>query len=127
MIKLTALVFLLLPIVANAAPFCLSVPGKPLQCTYFNGPVCSRDAGQQTNGACIANPADDKLPVDQMGSFCLVVATGIHQCGYSDINMCNDIAQREHGICARSDGTLTPAGPNPYTTITAVPLDHLNH
>jgi hypothetical protein len=111
---LTTITLLASPVAALAAPFCLSMPGAPPACFYYDGNACARDAARQTNAVCTANPSEVRIPTSRVGSFCMTTAQGFTQCGYADGNTCASAARGQNGICSTSTGSLPRAVPDRY-------------
>jgi hypothetical protein len=110
-----ALVFWLgTPVVAMAAPFCLTMPaGSTPQCIYFDGAQCAREATRQ-NGECGLNAQEVSVPPSGTGTYCIVTVGGGSTCGYGDGTDCSRVAQRQKGVCVKSAGTPPKTIPDPY-------------
>lgn len=110
---IAAAIFLILPIGANAAPFCLALPNGTPQCIYYDGQSCSNDANRQ-NGSCQVNPAEVRVPSSRVGEYCLVMANGASRCGYADGNVCARDALAQKAACTRSAGALPRQLPDAF-------------
>lgn len=108
-----AALFLLSPVVAIAAPYCLVLPNGTPQCFYVDGASCARDAGRQ-NGSCQVNPAEVRLPASRVGEYCLIMPSGASRCGYADGNECSRDALIQKGACELSSGARTQRIPDAY-------------
>jgi hypothetical protein len=108
-----AIVIILSPAGAMAAPFCVAVPGSAPRCIYYDVGDCQREAALQ-NGACDANPQVTRPPTSRVGEYCLVTSGGSTQCGYADDASCTQEARIRNGICAQVARTQPDAVTDPY-------------
>jgi hypothetical protein len=97
-IGLLYLCFSLSPFSTYGAPYCLSIPGVPPQCIYFDTHDCFREAGKQ-RGNCSLNAAEVTLPAYGSGRFCMVLNGPVIDCSYVDRRSCDDQAIGRSGIC----------------------------
>lgn len=108
-----AALFLIAPIGAMAAPFCLALATGTTECIYYDGAACARDAGRQ-NGSCQINPAQVSVPASRIGEYCLVLPSGYSTCGYADGTVCARDALLQKGSCSRSAGAPPQTLPDAY-------------
>ncbi|MBF0152520.1 MAG: hypothetical protein HQL64_02130 [Magnetococcales bacterium] len=98
-------VWLLLPMVGVAGPFCVvDFAGK--RCWFQDVESCRQAAGPQ--GSCVVNGAEIVAPVG--GSPYCVVESWQTQCIYKDEGSCRQAAQRRRGECIANPNDL-PHGP----------------
>src|SRR5579863_4136457 len=68
--RLTVLGALIMPVAAQAAPFCIQSQGLPAQCIYYDAGDCQREANRQ-GAICTASPDEVTLSTN-LGQYCLV-------------------------------------------------------
>jgi hypothetical protein len=82
---------------ANAAPFCLPVPGgKPL-CIYDDAAACDSRA-QQLRQSCSINTDEITMPT-QGEAYCSINSERIIQCLYSSFNSCRANIRNDSAFC----------------------------
>ena len=113
--RLILLGSLLLPMTAQAAPFCIESQGLTPQCTYYDAGECQKEANRQ-GATCSANNDEVRLTAN-VGQYCLVTSQQVSLCIYSDRSTCAADATRQHGACTNAP-TVAPSGaPDPYAAI----------
>jgi len=107
--------WLVMPVSAFAAPFCMNIPGTASQCIYVDGAQCARDAARQ-NGSCDVNPREVRpsARVAISGNYCVVTPEGGSRCGYADGENCGRDALIQHGVCTKAVGTGPKQRPDQY-------------
>lgn len=95
---IAALLALLVPAEAEAAPFCVQYRGMQPQCIYHDITTCKRES-IQVAAACVINDQEIRLPKDDK-RFCLINSSRVIQCIYPDPDSCNSEAAKSDGICA---------------------------
>lgn len=114
MIKFTYAVLILVGLsgAAEAAMFCTSVPGMRSECIY-DDPASCRTRAAELGGVCTLNPDQAMIaPGYGYGSFCMVDASHMSICAYSDRNSCeSDAARNRSAICVENNRYGTP---NPF-------------
>jgi hypothetical protein len=106
---------LILPVAAQAAPFCIESQAlKPL-CIYYDAHSCQTEANRQ-GAICSANRDEVRL-TSNVGQYCLVTSQLVSLCIYSDRGTCTADAQRQHGTCTNSPAVAPSAAPDPYAAI----------
>lgn len=117
---LAASAWLLTPIAAIAAPYCVHTLSVPPQCIYDDPNEC-RVRANQLNGYCIANPQDTKVQAG-IGQYCLLVAGGAPSCVFTDQGLCQQEATRQRGACITApQATGRNLAPNPYRNLETLP------
>ena len=112
-IRWLALVALLAPQSAMAAPFCLMILGMQPQCIYYDTNLCQRDATKQ-GGVCEPDPTGTAArTATGSGKYCLVTSQGAALCHYLNVESCQTEATHLKGACY-FDGLRSAGAPNPY-------------
>jgi len=93
--------------IAQAAPYCLAIPGVPPQCLYTDARDCFRQAARQ-HANCSVNAAEIRLPAGATDRFCLVQNGPVVDCSYADRRSCDARAPALGGICV----DRTPSQPD---------------
>jgi hypothetical protein len=106
---------LLLPVAAQAAPFCIESQGLSPQCIYYDADNCRREANRQ-GAICSANKDEVRLTTN-VGQYCLVTSQQVSLCIYSDRGTCSADTERQHGTCTNAPTVAPSAAPDPYAAI----------
>jgi hypothetical protein len=106
---------LLLPVAAQAAPFCIESQALSPQCIYYDADTCRREAYRQ-GAICSANKDEVRLTTN-VGQYCLVTSQLVSLCIYSDRGTCSADAERQHGTCTNAPTVAPSAAPDPYAAI----------
>ena len=77
-----------MPVMAYAAPFCMTLQGIPPQCIYDDARDCKHRAGQ-LSGICTVN-INEITSATGAEKFCSVDSTRTPQCLYVDRNGCEN-------------------------------------
>ena len=98
---------------AMAAPFCLVITGTAPLWMYADGNECQ--AERVSPKWLLRAQSGQRGAAYQQGRRVLHdPAHRITHCGYADGIACSQDAQRQHGVCAKSAGTLPQQVPDPY-------------
>ena len=106
---------LLLPVAAQAAPFCIESQALSPQCIYYDADNCRREAYRQ-GATCSANKEEVHLTTN-VGQYCLVTSQQVSLCIYSDRGTCSADAEKQHGTCTNAPTIAPSAAPDPYAAI----------
>ncbi|PPQ27102.1 hypothetical protein CCS01_28645 [Rhodopila globiformis] len=97
-----------------AAPFCLTSQVLQPQCIYYDAQLCARDAAQQKNAVCSANPAEMPLSAN-VGQYCVVTSARSSNCTYADRQTCARAATEQRGTCVIAPTRQSVGAPDPYS------------
>jgi len=110
--SLCVAVFVAIPGMAAAAPFCVAVQGLSDECLYADPASCQTRASQ-LGGACVSNPAESLQAVGP-GRFCLVIGGQASQCIYPDRGSCTADAVRHRTACVEVTGNPGTSEIDPF-------------
>jgi hypothetical protein len=113
--RLIALLFLMLPAAATAAPFCVETQAIPRQCIYFDAASCNQRA-RQMGGYCSANESEVHATAG-LGHYCLLTSSEVSMCIYTDRSECDREAAHQHGVCVQATTLPESPGADPYRDI----------
>ena len=113
--RLILLGSLVMPVAAQAAPFCIESQALSPQCIYYDAQSCQTEANRQ-GAICSANRNEVRL-TNNVGQYCLVTSQLVSLCIYSDRGTCTADALRQHGTCTNSPTLAPSAAPDPYAAI----------
>ena len=90
----------MVPLGAQAAPFCVRTPSVPSRCLYVDPAECRREARAQ-GGECVGNPAEPR-PVSGNGRYCIAVSGAALECAYPERQDCERAAARMGSGCVEA-------------------------
>jgi hypothetical protein len=105
---------LLIPVGAQAAPFCIGSEAVPPQCIYYDANSCSKEAVRQ-GGICSANPKEVRITTN-VGQYCVVTSQQVALCYYSDRASCANAATRLQGACISRPDVAPSGAPDPFSS-----------
>jgi hypothetical protein len=94
------MIVLLMPLTAQASPFCVAVTGLVPECIYEDASSCKTRAMQEA-GVCIVN-TNEITSAYGTEKFCIVNSSRVPQCIYADRNVC-EAAQNNGSVCVNNN------------------------
>ncbi len=110
-----ALLLLMAPVPAAAAPFCVQTQAVPPQCIFFDASACNERA-RQMQGYCSVNESEVHIS-GGVGHYCLLTSNQVSMCIYASRDSCDRDARQQRGVCI--DAPTRPESPaaDPYRDI----------